>query len=120
MFLKLNHQRLDIYPIALELILACYKVTKYFPTEEKYGMTSQIRKASLSVHLNLSEGASRKSLAERKRFYEISRGSLCEIDATLDAAQKLNYLENIDMKDLGYYMIKSFKILTGLINAQSE
>ena len=114
MFLKLNHQRLDIYPIALELILACYKVTKYFPTEEKYGMTSQIRKASLS------EGASRKSLAERKRFYEISRGSLCEIDATLDAAQKLNYLENIDMKDLGYYMIKSFKILTGLINAQSE
>jgi four helix bundle protein len=55
-----------------------------FPVEEKFGVTSQIRRAALSVHLNIAEGASRKSEAERKRYYEISRGSVIEIDAALD------------------------------------
>jgi four helix bundle protein len=71
MFLTLNHQKLDIYAISKIFVSECYKLTKSFPIEEKFGMISQIRRAALSVHLNLSEGASRKSDQERKRYYEV-------------------------------------------------
>ncbi len=69
----------------------------------------------MSVHLNIAEGASRKSELERKRFYEISRSSLVEIDAALDIASGLEYLKNYDVYNLGEGMIRCFKILTGLI-----
>ena len=70
-----------------------YKISKLLPADERFGMTSQLRRAALSVHLNLAEGASRKSLAERKRYYEISRGSVIEIDAILDIAEELEYFK---------------------------
>lgn len=62
-------------------------MTRHLPTDEKFGMISQIRRAALSVHLNLAEGASRKSPVERKRFYEVARSSLVEVDAALDVAR---------------------------------
>jgi len=74
----------------------------------------------LSVHLNIAEGASRKSEQERKRYYEIARGSLIEIDAALDIASTLAYLQDFDIKKLGEYMIKTFKLLTGLISAKAS
>jgi four helix bundle protein len=83
-------------------------------------MISQVRRAALSVHLNVAEGASRKSEAERKRFYEIARGSVIEIDAALDVAKDLNYLTSINLTNLGNYMIKCFKILTGLIESKID
>ena len=79
-------------------------------------MQSQLRRAALSVHLNIAEGASRKSLSERKR-YEIARGSLVEVDAALDIAQNLGYLNEINLNALEYLMIKCFKILSGLIKS---
>jgi len=91
MFLELAHTKLDVFQITKNFVLACYKETKSFPSEEKFGITSQIRRAALSVHLNVAEGCSRKSLAERKRFYEIARGSLIEVDAALDIAMDLGY-----------------------------
>lgn len=78
MFLNLSHQKLDVYKIIQLLALECYKVTKEFPSEEKFSMIQQLRRAALSTHLNLAEGCSRKSTAERKRFFEISRGSVIE------------------------------------------
>ena len=115
MFLKLNHQKLDVYVESRKFVSECYKLTQSLPAEEKFGMISQIRRAALSVHLNIAEGASRKSEAERKRYYEISRGSIVEIDAALDIARDLNYLENIKIDVLGELTIKCFKILTGLL-----
>lgn len=79
-------------------------------------MTSQIRRAALSVHLNVAEGASRKSPVERKRFYEISRGSLIEVDAAFDIAKELHYLDNFDLNNLGEKTIRCFKILSRMID----
>jgi four helix bundle protein len=76
MFLKLNHQKLDIYNCSQAFVLECYKLSKSLPDSEKFGMVSQIRRAALSVHLNIAEGSARKSEIERKRFYEISRSSI--------------------------------------------
>src|SRR5438034_7175909 len=115
MFLKLNHQKLDVYSASGSFVLECYKLSKYLPAHEKFGMISQIRRAALSVHLNIAEGASRKSEIERKRFYEISRSSIVEIDAALDIATGLEYLKNYETSKLGEAMVKCFKILTGLI-----
>lgn len=116
MFLILNHQKLDVYVSVRKLVFECYKITNSFPQEEKFGIISQIRRAALSVHLNIAEGASRKSNLERKRFFEIARGSLIEIDAALDIAFDLNYYACKDANYLKQYMIDSFKMLTGLIS----
>lgn len=117
MFLKLNHQNLNVYQFSRKFVLECYTLTNNLPSEEKFGMISQIRRAALSVHLNIAEGASRKSVTERKRFYEISRGSLIEVDAALDIASDLNYLQNFNQESLGDSMIKTFKTLSGLIES---
>jgi len=118
MFLKLNHQKLDIYGASKQFVLECYRLTKSLPVEEKFGMISQIRRAALSVHLNIAEGSSRKSEAERKRYYEIARGSVIEIDAALDIAVDLAYLDGLKTESLGESMISCFKILTGLIESK--
>jgi four helix bundle protein len=91
MFLELAHTKLDVFKISREFTLLCYKETKAFPSEEKFAMVSQIRRAALSVHLNIAEGSSRKSEKERKRFYEIARGSLVEVDTALGLAVQLKY-----------------------------
>jgi four helix bundle protein len=116
MFLKLNHQKLDIYGASRQFVLECYRLTKRLPIDEKFGMISQIRRAALSVHLNIAEGSSRKSEVERKRYYEIARGSVIEIDAALDIAVDLAYMDGFKTELLGESMIRCFKILTGLIN----
>jgi four helix bundle protein len=91
LFLQLAHTKLDVFQASKEFVLECYRVTRNFPPEEKFAMTSQIRCAALSTHLNVAEGCSRKSLAERKRFYEVSRGSVIEVDTAFDIALSLNY-----------------------------
>ena len=118
MFLKLNHQNLDIYGASKQFVLKCYRLTKSLPTEEKFGMITQIRRAALSVHLNIAEGSSRKSEMERKRYFEIARGSVVEIDAALDIAVELAYLNTIKTESLGESMIRCFKLLTGLIESK--
>jgi four helix bundle protein len=120
MFLQLNHQKLDVYSFSKSFVFECYKLSRTLPADEKFGMISQIRRAALSVHLNIAEGASRKSEAERKRYYEIARGSIIEIDAALDIAKDLGYIQNIQTDKLAECMIRTFKILTGLISSKAN
>ena len=120
MFLTLNHQKLDIYNFSKHFVLESYKLTKVLPAEEKFGMISQIRRAALSVHLNIAEGSSRKSELERKRYFEIARGSIIEIDAAIDIANELDYFNNYDLSKLGDSMIRCFKLLSGLINSKTS
>ena len=115
MFLKLNHQSLQIFQTSRKFVLLCYKISKLFPPDERFAMTQQVRRAALSVHLNIAEGCSRKSLSERKRFFEISRGSIIEIDAALDVAEGLEYISKEICKDLGTAMVDSFKMLSSML-----
>ncbi|WP_114792407.1 four helix bundle protein [Niabella yanshanensis] len=101
MFLKLNHQNLEAYKVSQSLLVDCYKISYTLPDHENFNMISQLRRAALSNVLNIAEGASRKSETERKRFFEIARGSVVEIDAILDAAAALDYLKNIPLDQLG-------------------
>ncbi len=115
MFLNLSHTKLDVFTVTKTFILACYKETRSFPQEEKFGITSQIRRAALSTHLNVAEGCSRKSIAERKRFYEITRGSIVEVDAAFDIAVELDYSSKEKLNELGKLMIRSFQLISKMI-----
>jgi len=117
MFLELNHQKLDVFTVAKSFTLACYRFTKSLPTEEKFNMAQQIRRAGLSVFLNIAEGCSRKSITERKRFFEISRGSLVEIDAILDLCMELNYNNKEDLQNMGELMQRTFSMLSKMLKA---
>ncbi len=117
MFLQLSHTKLNVFGTSQELALQCYKITAGFPDTEKFAMISQIRRAALSVHLNIAEGCSRKSKADRKRFYEIARGSVIEIDSAIGIAYKLSYASLEELKPLGEIIIKTFKLLSGLIDS---
>jgi len=115
MFLQLNHQKLDVFVIAKSFTLECYRFSKILPSEERFNMVQQIRRAALSVYLNIAEGCSRKSVAERKRFFEISRGSIVEIDAVLDLSEELNYSKKNELENLGGLMQRTFGMLTKMI-----
>jgi four helix bundle protein len=115
MFLHLNHQKLQVYSASKEFVLECYRLSKKLPSEERFAMIAQIRRAALSAHLNIAEGCSRKSTAERKRYYEIARGSVIEIDAAFDIAEGLDYFKNVDVTMLGQKMIHFFKLLCGFL-----
>ena len=108
---------MEVFIVSRQFVLECYRLTKLLPADEKFGMISQIRRAALSVHLNIAEGASRKSETERKRYYEIARGSIIEIDAAFDIANDLEYLAKFDTVVLGEKMIACFKLLTVMIKS---
>ena len=79
-------------------------------------MVRQIRRAALSVHLNIAEGCGRKSGSERKRFYEVARGSLIEVDAALDIAVGLNCVTTEDLNELGELLIRVFQMISKMIS----
>ena len=106
----------DIYK-ATKIFVKDYLAIKELPPEEKFALAQQIRRAAFSVHLNLAEGFSRKSQTERKRFFEISRGSIIEIDAALDAAEDLGYCRKEDLQNLGQWMSRCFSMLSKLISS---
>ena len=116
MFLQLLHTKLNVFNAFRSLRLECYKVTKVFPGDEKFALVQQIRRAAISVHLNIAEGCSRKSINERKRFYEISRGSVIEIDTALDIAVELNYCTTESLILLGEKLASTFRQLSAMIN----
>lgn len=116
MLLDLKHKQLAVYKEIRSLIKEAYLITKLLPDEERFNMVSQIRRASLSVKLNLAEGSSRKSPKERTRFYEVARGSVVEIDAALETAIDLGYLNENNLENLSTHLNKCFAMLSNMMN----
>ena len=116
MLLNLKHKQLTVYKEVRSLVKEIYSITKLLPDEERFNMVSQIRRAALSVKLNLSEGASRKSLKERIRFFEIARGSVVEIDAAIETAIDLNYMDENSLEELGQQLNKCFAMLSNMMS----
>ncbi|WP_245645712.1 four helix bundle protein [Niabella ginsenosidivorans] len=115
MFLQLAHTKTEIYKLTGSFVVARCKATEPFPKEEKFSLVNQIRREAILAHLNLAEGCSRKSSAERCRFFKISRGSVIEVDAALDLATDLSYTTIDEIKHLEEPLIKCYKQLSGLI-----
>lgn len=93
---KHNFRKLKVYQRAIEFTVEIYKLSKTFPKEELYGLTSQIRRAVTSVSLNIAEGSGSSSGKEFKRFLEIALRSDYEVMTCLEIALKLSYCEEKD------------------------
>ena len=87
-----KHRELPVWIASMNLVEAFYLITQSFPKEELYGLTSQIRRAAVSVPANLAEGAARRGSAELIQFLHIANGSLSELDTHLDLAHRLGYV----------------------------
>ena len=114
--LNLSHKNLNVWKSSMNLISEIYRLTKAYPKEELYSLTSQMRRAVVSVSSNIAEGASRRSYFERKRFYEISRSSLIELDTQLEISLKLNYISDGFINELSNLINHIFAMLTKLID----
>jgi four helix bundle protein len=115
MFIQLKHKSLDVYSAVRDLTKEIYKISMLLPSEEKFNMVQQVRRAALSVKLNLCEGCSRRSATERKRYIEISRGSVIEIDAALETAVDLNYLKISELEKTSELLNKCFAMLSKMM-----
>ena len=88
-----NYKTLIVWQKANELALKIYKLTEDFSKKETFGITSQIRRAALSVPVNIVEGYGRRSKTELSRFIDISRGSLTETEYLLEFSNELGYIK---------------------------
>jgi four helix bundle protein len=85
------HQRLDVWQDAMALVEEIYRFSRAFPSAERFALTSQIRRAAISIPSNLAEGAARRSTQDYLRFLSIARGSLSELDTQLQIAHRLGF-----------------------------
>lgn len=92
-----SYRELKVWEKSYRLCVKIYRVTRKFPLEEKYVLTSQIRKSALSIPSNIAEGYGRKTKADYVRILYIAYGSVCELDTQLLIAGDLNYIQ----KNLG-------------------
>lgn len=113
--LLLKHKKLNVYNKSVELVSDIYSKTKDFPNREKFGLISQMRRSSISIPSNIAEGASRKSSKERKRFYEIARSSLVELDTQIELSIKLGFLKESEIKKIEGLANEIFAMLSKMI-----
>lgn len=104
--INLKHKKLDVWKLSVQVTTEIYAL---------YGLTSQLRRAAVSVPSNIAEGASRKSPKERRRFYEIARSSLVEIDTQLEIAKNLNYISTAQLEEIEDKIEHTFAMLSNLI-----
>ncbi|HEY6807051.1 MAG TPA: four helix bundle protein [Pyrinomonadaceae bacterium] len=108
------HERLDLWKKAIEFVIAIYKVTETFPKEEKFGLTSQLRRASVSIVTNIAEGAGRRTAKEFRQFLSHSQGSASEVDTELVISHRLKYLSSVDYDRLAKDLDHIGRMITGL------
>ena len=86
------HERLDVWNNAIELVTTIYRNTRAFPSDERFGLTSQIRRAAVSIPANIAEGAARNSSKEFRYFLSNAQGSASELETEILIAQRLGYI----------------------------
>ena len=94
-----SFEKLDVWKLSREFTKIVYKISKSFPEEEKFGLTSQIRRASVSITSNIAEGSARITGKEQARFSEISYGSLLEVLNQLIVAVDLEYISENELNN---------------------
>ena len=112
-------EELEVFKKAHNLTLNIYKISKKFPAEERFGLTSQIRRAGASICTNLMEGSHRLSRREFRQFVSISRGSVGELKYHLLLSKDLGYLPKNEYEVMKGELEDMSKMLTGLIKSLS-
>jgi len=114
---RTRHEGLKAWQSAQALTLAVYQATSQWPAEERYGLISQIRRASVSVSANIAEGSARRGPREFRRFLDISLGSIAEIHVYLVLAKELAFLTHGEWGELEALRDHTGKLIWGLSRA---
>lgn len=109
------HQRLDAWKKAMDLVIDIYDITKCFPRDERFGIVSQLRRASVSIPSNIAEGATRSSNKEYIHFLYIALGSCSEIDTQMLLCKRIGYVLEKEALELIKKIDEVHRILHGLI-----
>jgi four helix bundle protein len=112
-----DYRKLRAFELADQLALAIYKCTESFPKQELFGLTSQIRRAAVSVPSNIVEGCAKSSQADYARFLEIAYGSVCEAEYQLSLAERLGFLEPQSAKETTSLANETGRVLNGLLRS---
>ena len=112
-----EHKNLRAFTLADEVVVLIYKASRSIPREEIFGLTSQIRRAAVSVPSNIVEGCARTTQAEYKRFLDIAYGSLKEMHYQFDLAFRLGYIQEPLMNECKPKIIETEKVLAALIRS---
>jgi len=111
-----SHNNLDAWKKSIDFVVEIYKVTDRFPKEERFGLTSQIRRASVSIAANIAEGAGRKSDKEFLLFLSHAQGSASEVETELLIASRLGFMPSSEYDSLGKALDDIGRMITGLSN----
>lgn len=114
------HKKLNVWKAAIELVSEIYVISRSFPAEEKYSLTSQMKRAAISVASNIAEGAARKTKKEFIQYLHVAQGSISELDTQLEIAKRLKYVTEDKVSSLDVSMEKIDKMLSGLIRHQQS
>lgn len=112
-----SYQNLVAWQKAMDLVTDVYKVTRAFPKEEVYGLTSQLRRAAVSVPSNIAEGQGRKGDGEFKHFLRLSLGSLMEVETQIMISERLGYMNPQSSQSLLRGTGELGRILNGLVKS---
>lgn len=114
-----NYKELKVWQMAIDLAEAIYQLTSSFPKEEKYGLISQLRRASVSVASNIAEGAGRNTDGEFRQMLGIAYGSLCEVETQLILASRFDMINAEQLENQSIQVDSIQKMLYSLIRKLS-
>ncbi|MCS7466444.1 four helix bundle protein [Stieleria sp. ICT_E10.1] len=112
-----DHTKLRAFELADELVLLVYRFTTEFPSSEQFGLTSQLRRAALSIPSNIVEGCARHAEGDYIRFLDIAHGSAREVEYQITVAHRLGYLSDEDSQQLSAKSVETSKVLNGLLRS---
>ena len=115
-----SYRELIVWQKSIDLTVRTYGLTRHFPAEERYGLTSQMRRAAASVPANIAEGHARRSTGEFLQFLGIARGSLAEVETFLTLSERLDLIQSETSDSLLQDCAEINKMLTGLMRSLSS
>lgn len=115
-----DHKKLKAFQLADEVTLSIYKLTMAFPKDELFGLTSQMRRAAVSVPSNIVEGCAREGQSEYLRFLEIAFGSLRELHYQFELSENLGYLDTCEDNTCQKKITDTEKVLSALLRSMRK
>lgn len=115
-----HFKELIVWQKSINLVTEIYRITEKFPPNEIYGLTSQLRRATVSVPSNIAEGNTRRSKADYLQFLRIARGSCSEIETQIIISKNLRFIDDNIFETLSFNIIEISKMINGLINSLKD
>lgn len=111
----INYQNLEAWKCSMNLVKEVYILTRKYPKDETYGLTSQTKRAAVSIPSNIAEGLGRNYKKESIQFLHIARGSIYELKTQIELAKILGFILEVELENIEKELSKTLKLLNGLI-----